>query len=45
METINIFSGIDGFENPLRIRVRRQRKLDEYAVDVIVVVQRSNQAK
>lgn len=39
METVDIFRGIDGFEDALGIHLRRERELDEDAVDVVAPIQ------
>ena len=39
MKTVDVFGGIDGFENALGVHLFRKRELDENAVDAIVVVE------
>ena len=39
METVDVFCGIDGFENALGIDLLGKRELDEDAVDVVVGVE------
>jgi hypothetical protein len=42
MEAVYVFCGIDGFEDTLGVHLRRQRKLDEDAIDVVVAIQVSH---
>ena len=39
MEAIDVFRGINGFEDALGIDLRRQRKLNQDAVHVVVAIQ------
>src|SRR5712692_377449 len=45
MKTVNVFCGIDGFENALGVDLGREGKLDENAVDGVVVVQVLDEAQ
>ena len=39
MEAIHVFRGMHGFQDALGVHLRRKRKLDKDAVDVVVVIQ------
>src|ERR1700730_5306691 len=39
MEAVNVFRGVDGFEDAFRIDLGGKRKLDEDAIDVVVSIQ------
>jgi len=39
MKTVDVFSRVDGFEDAFGIYLRRERKLNENAVDVVVTIQ------
>ena len=45
MEAVDVFCGIDSFENALGIDLRGKRKLDEDAVDVVVIVEVGDELK
>src|SRR5260370_6269427 len=39
MEAVHVFGGINGFEDALGVHLRRKRKLNQDAVDVVVAIQ------
>src|ERR1700716_3660056 len=39
MKAVHVFCGIDGFKDALGVYLRRERKLDEDAVDIVVAIQ------
>lgn len=43
MKSINVFFRRDGVEHGISLNVRRQRKLDEDAVNILIIIQRSYQ--
>ena len=45
MKAVHVLSGIDGFENALGVDLRREGKLDENAVNGVIVVQVTNEAQ
>src|SRR5713226_10355138 len=45
MKAVNVFCGIDSFENALSVDLGREGKLDENAVDGVVVVQVLDEAQ
>ncbi len=39
MEAVHVFGGINGFEDALGVHLRRKRKLNQDAVDIVVAIQ------
>ncbi len=45
MESVNVFGRVDGFQHQLGINLRRQRKLDQNAVNFVTIVQVVDQSE